>query len=171
MPDITPDGKTEAADDNQCHDGEIHDWICCIAAKTPANICIRKHIKACVAERGDRMKYAVPQSFSKAELRQETNKQDKRACTFDRSRATQDVAHKTHNAAIAVAAKRLRQNHAFPQTDLPAKRKEKQARDGHKSETADLDEQEDDNLTEHGPMGSGVNTDKACDAGRGGCGE
>ena len=75
MPDITPDGKTEAADDNQCHDGEIHDRVCRVAAEAPACVCIRKHIKARVAERGDRVEHAVPQSLSEAELRQEAEKQ------------------------------------------------------------------------------------------------
>ena len=78
MPDVAPDGEAKAADDDERHDGEIHDRVCRVAAEAPAYVCIRKHVKARVAERGDRVEHAVPQSLSEAELRQEAEKQNER---------------------------------------------------------------------------------------------
>jgi len=58
-----------------------------------------------------------------------------------------------------------------PQADLAAEREEKQTRDGHKAETADLNEQENDDLAEHSPVRPSVDADEARHAGRGGRGE
>ena len=117
------------------------------------------------------MEHAVPQRPAEAELRQEAEKQDQRAHALDRGRAAQDVAHEAHDAAVGVAAQRLGQHHALPQTDPAPQRKEEQAGDGHEAETADLDEQQDHHLAEHRPVRTGIDADEARDAGRGGRGE
>ena len=171
MSDVAPDGEAKAADDDERHDGEIHDRVCRVAAEAPAYVCIRKHVKARVAERGDRVEHAVPQSLSEAELRQEAEKQNERPRPLDCGCAAQDIAHKAHDAAVAVAAEGLCQHHALPQADLAAEREEKQTRDGHKAETADLNEQENDDLAEHSPVRPSVDADEARHAGRGGRGE
>ena len=168
MPDIAPDGKAEAADDDECHDRKIHDRIRRIAAEAAARVHIRQHVEARVAERGDGMEHAVPQRSSKPKLRQKAEEQNERAHAFNRGCAPQDIAHEAHDTAVAVAAEGLRQNHALPQADLTTEGKEKQTRDGHKAEAADLNEQQNDGLTEHGPVRPGVDADEACDAGRGG---
>ena len=60
MTDVAPDGKAEAADDDERHDGEIYDRVCHIAAEASACVNVAQHIEARVAERGDRMEHAVP---------------------------------------------------------------------------------------------------------------
>ena len=171
MPDVAPDGKAEAADDDKGHNRKIHDRIRRIAAEAAARVHIRQHVEARVAERGDGMEHAVPQRPAEAELRQEAEKQDQRAHALDRGRAAQDVAHEAHDAAVGVAAQRLGQHHALPQADPAPQREEKQAGDGHEAETADLDEQQDHHLAEHRPVRTGIDADEARDAGRGGRGE
>lgn len=114
VPDVAPDGEAKAADDDERHDGEIHDRVCRVAAEAPAYVCIRKHVKARVAERGDRVEHAVPQSLSEAELRQEAEKQNERPRPLDCGCAAQNIAHKAHDAAVAVAAEGLCQHHALP---------------------------------------------------------
>ncbi|MFR4067896.1 MAG: hypothetical protein ACLT1T_02855 [Oscillospiraceae bacterium] len=88
------------------------------------------------------------------------------APALDRGRAAQDVAHEAHDAAVGVAAQRLRDHHALPQADPAPQRKEEQAGDGHETETADLDEQQDHHLAEHRPVRTGIDADEARDAGR-----
>ena len=97
---------------------------------------------------------------------QEAEKQDQRAHALDRGRAAQDVAHEAHDAAVGVAAQRLGQHHALPQADLTPQGEEEQTGDGHKAETADLDEQQDHHLAEHRPVRTGIDADEARDAGR-----
>ena len=117
------------------------------------------------------MEHAVPQRSSKPKLRQKAEEQNERAHAFNCGCAPQDIAHEAHDTAVAVAAEGLRQNHALPQADLTAEGKEKQTRDGHKAEAADLNEQQNDDLTEHGPVRPGVDADEARHAGRRGRGE
>ena len=114
------------------------------------------------------MEHPVPQRAAKAKLRQEAEKQDERARALDRGRAAQDIADEAHKTAVAVGAERLRDHHALPQADLTPQGEEEQTGDGHKAEAADLDQDQDHGLPEHGPVRAGIDADEARHAGSGG---
>ena len=122
MPDFAPDGKAEAANHDQGHQREVHDRVRYVPrdASAVGNIC--QNVKACVAERGNRMEHAVPEGRSRAEFRQEPEKEDQRACAFDAEGAKNHIAHIAYHAAHGAHAETLRQNHPLPKTNAPPER-------------------------------------------------
>ena len=123
MANLAPDRKAEASDHDQGHQREVHDRVRYVPRDASAVGNIRQNVKACIAERGNRMEHAVPKGRSRAEFRQEPEKEDQRACAFDAEGAKDHIAHIAHHAAHGAHTETLRQNHPLPQADAPSERK------------------------------------------------
>ena len=96
MPDFAPDGKAEAANHDQGHQREVHDRVRHVPRDASAVGNIRQNVKACVAERGNRMEHAVPEGRSRAEFRQEPEKEEKvTAAVQEAESAAEEVSDST----------------------------------------------------------------------------
>ncbi|CAN4015473.1 Restriction endonuclease, partial [Dysosmobacter welbionis] len=100
LPHVSPGEESDAAQDNQPHHGEIHQWVPRIAGQGDEGRARRPHqVEPGVAEGGHRMKHRVPESPEQPHLRAEPQSQQQRP------RPLQDQRH--------------RQNEAGPANDAP----------------------------------------------------
>lgn len=66
--DVFPGEKTDAADYDQSHDGEVHQWLGGIGGKRGEGFSYPQQIKTCIAESRDGVKKRIPNTFEKSKI-------------------------------------------------------------------------------------------------------
>ena len=113
------------------------------------------------------MKDAVPQSLDKAEVPAEHRSQQNRAAQLQADGAPQDKARPPDDAAHLGRGNGLLHHVPLGQADAAAPKPEKGQRHGDDAQTADLNQNQNDELAPDGPVGGRVLDHQAGDAGRG----
>ena len=128
-------------------------------------------VKTRVAEGGNAVPDPVIDAPAQAVLPREADGQQRRAGALHQQRAQEDEADKGHDAAQLVVADAVHHHLPLPQAQPPAQQQGEEGGDGHKAQAADLDEGDNDQLAEGGPVGARVPHHQARHAGGGGSGK
>lgn len=117
------------------------------------------------------MEHRVPDALFRAEHRNKPTCQKRRTHTLDHKRTDQKLTEGRHNAAHLKRTRALENEPPLVQTDLPLNKKGDHCEQGHKSDTADLNEHQNDSMSEGRPIGGGGLYHKSRHAGRRGGGK
>lgn len=172
LPHVSPGEESDAAQDNQPHHGEIHQWVPRIAGQGDEGRARRPHqVEPGVAEGGHRMKHRVPESPEQPHLRAEPQSQQQRPCPLQDQRHRQNEAGPANDAPTWGAEMDSCITHrSFSPIRRPASM-EMAAAAGHHTHAANLNQHEDHRLAEAGPVQRRVLDYQSCHAGGGGGGE
>ena len=166
--DIVPCQKTNAANYDQQHDRDIDCRTAGIAGKGWIEITFcSKNVKSGVAECGYGMKHCHPDaapSIVMAKHRQH----GQCAQQFDQKRSSQDEPCQTDDSADLWRRNCILHGAALHQGDFSPGQQRKRCCYGYDAKSSDLDQYQNDHLSEAGPIASGILNNKSCDAdGRG----
>ena len=162
---IEPDDVAETADDDQQHRHGQDICVLLIRDQTVRS----EQIEPRVAERGDRMKDCIPDPADRSELRNEREGIKQRADPLHRENAEHDPAQKTQHVVQGIEIERVAQKHAVADAERFTQHQQKRRRDGDDAEPARLDQNENDDLAEQGPVRIRVDYDETGHADRGRC--
>ena len=119
-----------------------------------------------IAESGYRMKNSVITAFPESHLRNETQTQKKRSDSFDQQRSLYDHLCQPDNARKLQRIDALLNHAALPQADPSSDINRKKYADRHKSESARLYQQKNDDLSKQRPVTESIRYDQPGHAGR-----
>ena len=172
--DVAPNAKAQTADDDQERDRQGNQRVGRVAGQRN-ELFVRKdsahQIEAGITKRRNRMPDGVVDTFSDPEVGDKAYTQQKRSRGFDHGGAQGDPPDESANVAEAIGAFREHQSLAFVKSQIPTYRVEEYRHEGHKAQTARLDQEKDDDLSEQRPMHVRVIGDQAGNAGCGGGGK
>ena len=155
VPHVAPHEKAETAEHDERHQRNVHERILRPADERLKRIVRCAHqVKACVAECRNRVEHAHCDSLRETVMRHEPAGQQNRSRPFDDERAEQHAPCQTDNAAAVRQIKPRAHHHALVQRDRSPQDKRRNSRDGHKAESTDLNQQQDDALAEYRPRAS-----------------
>ena len=168
---IVPGEKADAANHDEGDNDQVDQRIRGIAGEGGEGAGAALEVKTGVAEGGDGVKDAVPQPLGKAQLGDKPDGQQQGPQPLDADGAPQNPVGHLQNAAHLGGGDGLLHNPPLLEPDLPAG----EHGDGHchsdDPHTADLDQDEDNQLAKDAPVLDGVVDHQAGDAGGGGGGE
>ena len=152
MPEILPDQKADAAENDERHDDAVDPGVVGVAGERGERFPLPHQIEACIAEGGDSVEQTVPKPFREAEVPGKYRKQQKHSAEL---RAKGDAQQKTcpsDNPAHLGCGDGLLHHVSLGQADASAR--EAEEGDGHcdDAQTADLDQQKDHDLPEERPV-------------------
>ena len=170
VPHVAPHEKAETAEHDERHQRNVHERILRPADERLKRIVRCAHqVKACVAECRNRVEHAHCDSLRETVMRHEPAGQQNRSRPFDDERAEQHAPCQTDNAAAVRQIKPRAHHHALVQRDRSPQDKRRNSRDGHKAESADLNQQQDDALAEYRPVHCRADRDESGNTARRGC--
>ena len=147
---VPPDDESQAAQNNQKRGYRIDQRVCGVVTKTV----FRKDIHACIAKGGNGVEYGDPNAFS-TEFGNENRHIEKRADSFDQKRAENNVFNESdkarHGIQIKSGLNQLPVSHADPFVHSDHKSRQ----NGDRSESSDLDQNQNNGLSEGAPCRSG----------------
>ena len=117
------------------------------------------------------MPHAVIDPPAQAHLRHEPDREQHRAQSFRQQRTQEDQLHEGDEPAQSVIADAVHHDLSLPQSQPFPQQEEEQRSNGHKAQSAGLDQENDDDLSEGGPVSSGILGHQSRYAGGGGRGE
>ena len=168
--DVAPNAKAQTADDDQERDRQGNQRVGRVAGQRN-ELFVRKdsahQIEAGVAKRRNRMPDGVVDTFSDSEVGDKAYTQQKRSRGFDHGGAQGDPPDESAHAAEAVFALGEHKRFTFVESQIATDRAENYRHEGHKTQTARLDQEKDDDLSEQRPMDIGVVRSQPGYAGRG----
>ena len=168
---IVPGQKADAAGDDEGHHGDADDGVGSIGGQRGILPPYAHQVQSRVAESGYRMKQGHPQPLQGAEIPAEYGSHHCRAQQFRKKGHFQNEAGQPDDTAHFRSGNGFLYGGALHQTDPPPGENGKERRHGDDAQAADLDQQENDNLAEDGPVGAGVLDHQSRDANRGGGGK
>ena len=129
-----------------------------------------ENVEARIAEGGNGMENAPFQCATEAKFRQEPKKQNRCSDALDGKAAFQHGFLEVHNAVHIADTEGLGHNKPLLEADALSQQKHQHGSGGHEAQTADLNQADNDRLSEAAPLGPGIIQHQACNAGgRGGC--
>lgn len=112
------------------------------------------------------MPHGIINALCRAEVGNKANGKQYGSAALENARADKDTADKTAYAAEFPFSRRLHESLAFVKTHIAFQHSEKHGNEGHKAESARLNQENDDDLPEQTPMRIGVVGDESRHAGR-----
>ena len=163
---IPPGNEAEAAREDERDEDEIHERIRRVRHERAARP-LPEEVKARVAERRDRMEEREPAPLQPTVIPREHRQQQERPEKLAAEREEQDEPQLQHDAAELRRRHGLLHRTALHETDLAPRGHRHGHRHRHDAEPADLDEDEQHELTEHRPVERRVLHREPRDAARG----
>ena len=139
-----------------------------MVGKTDPRLAEPHEIQAAIAERRDRMDDPHLKRTQKPVMRPKAQCQEQRADPLHDQAVHNDPAFKAGDPAGISKAQPLRHRHPLPHTDTFMGQQDKENHRGHKTEPADLDQDQEHDLAEGPPLRPHVAEGKTGYAGRGG---
>ena len=168
---VAPGQKAQAAQDDQEHDGDVDRRVGgegCQGGK----LLLRSHqVEAGVAEGGYGVEDGIAQALPESELSGKDGQQAEGADSFYTEGAGDEKAHEADDAADLRGRDRVLDRQARQESDLGAGHGQQGCRGCDDTESADLDQDQDDGPAEQGPLGRRVKDHQSRHAGGGGRGE
>ena len=153
------DRKAQSAYDNQENSGEIDDGIGYITAEAVAP----KKVDSRIAEGGNRMENAVPDS-RRAVLRDENQEITQSPQSFKEKGYLQDAHGQPHKAGEGIQIVSALNQHPVREGNPAAEDTQDNGGKGYDSQTAELDQKQDNRLTEKRKSPADIYGGKPCDA-------
>ena len=169
---IRPYHKAQSANDNQCHQCQIHKPVSgIIPGKRRIRFLAAHQVKARVTKCGNRVEYAIIYAFCKAKTGNKPNGEQHSSHTFKQKRPKKYHAGELHNATNLQCIHTFLQQIPLPQTDSSAEKNGKADAYGDKAQSSDLNQRQNYKLPEQIPMCKGVIHHKPRHTGGTGCGK
>ena len=170
--DVGPDQKADAADEDQQHEGDVDDGVPRPGGERGEGAAEAAHqVEARIAEGGNGMEQAVEYALPRAEDGDEPDGEQRRPGQLRDGGAGHDDPGQGKDLPHVGDVDALTHDGAAAKTDPPPHEQKEEGGDGHKAQSADLDQQDDHHLAERGPLGGRVPQHQTRDAGGGGGGE
>ena len=167
VPHIAPHEKAQSAEHDKHHQRDVHERILRPADERPERVVRRAHqVETGVAERRNRVEHAHRDALSEPVQRHEPAGQQHSARTLDGERAKQHAPCQAHDAAAVRQIEARAHHHALVQRKCAPQHERGDGGHGHKAQSADLDEQQDDALAEHRPVHGCADRDESGNAAR-----
>ena len=152
---IFPDEEAQTADDDEQHNGDVDHRVGYEVGDGALTGDTRHEVAARVAECRDRVKDGIIDAAHRAEHGDKAGCENDRTDALKQQNTLEDKAGQSNNATQCGCTDRFLHGESLAQTDALAADYKNHDRHGQKAHTADLDEAENDELTEQRPVGCG----------------
>jgi hypothetical protein len=167
---IPPHYKTQTSDEDQAHTGQIDQPVIRIANQRGIRLKTPHQVKTRIAEGRYGMEDPVVYSFCQTKFRHKSKGQEHSACSFCQKRSFDDKLCQTYDAAQLQCIDAVPQKPPVRESHPFSHHQQDRDTDRHKAQTAHLDHEKNDQLSEQCPVLIRIHHRQPCHAGgAGGC--